>query len=289
MSLFVAVLSLLVGLVNAQDVPGTLLVYYSDQHQDNVVLVSSSTNTLDKTYNYYGDDLYVQSNSPGPNLSPLNLYFNAATNHHITTASLTGTAWAQANGYTLVAVQGYVYLSASAAGQGALPLEMWYNAQRGDHFLVGTAQNRANAQGAGYTLQYVDSFIAPSWVVWPNIPPTVPSSIPYPPSKDLTGFNYLMGGNAVPPGIGADTWYPSWASDGNMYSSWTDGSVDGHSSGSGGGAKATTGYATISGDDPFNLTLSGVATYVESTLPYQGRYPSLNYYRDGVWYYGTYS
>ena len=73
-----------------------------------------------------------------------------------------------------------------------------------------------------------------------------------------------------------------------MYSSWTDGKVDGIPSGSGGGARATTGYAIITGDDPFNLTLSSVATYVESTLPYQGRYPSLNYYRDGVWYYGTY-
>jgi len=69
-----------------------------------------------------------------------------------------------------------------------------------------------------------------------------------------------------------------------MYSSWTDGSVDGHRSGSGGGDKATTGMAIITGDDPFNLTLSGVSTYVESTLPYQGRYPSLNYFRDGVWY-----
>ena len=26
---------------------------------------------------------------------------------------------------------------------------------------------------------------------------------------------------------GADTWYPSWASDGNLYSPWTDGNVNG--------------------------------------------------------------
>lgn len=42
----------------------------------------------------------------------------------------------------------------------------------------------------------------------------------------------------------ADTWYPSWASDGNMYSPFTDG-VSGVWSGShsGGGAGAVTGQA----------------------------------------------
>ena len=198
-----------------------------------------------------------------------------------------GNSWAQAIGYKLISVLGYVYLTASDAGQGAQALELWYSASRGDHFLIGTQQNRDNAKGAGYVLEYIDSYVGQQWVVWPNTPPTTPTSIPYPPSKDLVGYNYLSNGNAVPPNIGADTWYPSWASNGKLYSSWTDGSVDGHSSGSGGGAKATTGYAIIDGDSPFNLTLSGVDTYVESTLPYQGRYPSLNYYRDGVWYYGT--
>jgi hypothetical protein len=231
----------------------------------------------------------VQADAPGPGLAPLNFYANAATGHHMTTASAAGNAWAAANGFSLVAVQGYVFLTAAAAGPGAQPLEMWFSAARGDHFLVGTAQNRANAQGAGYALQYVDSYVGEQWIAWPNAPPTVPSAIPYPPSVDLVGFYYLNGANAVPPGIKADTWYPSWAANGKLYSSWTDGTVDGHRSGSGGGDKATTGFAVISGDDPFNLSLSGVDTYVESTKPYQGRYPSLNYYRDGVWYYGTYA
>ena len=269
--------------------PPQLLVYYSDLHQDNVVCVAASASTLDKSYTYYGDDLFVQADAPGANLAPLNLLANAATGHHMTAASAAGNAWAAANGYALVAVQGYVYLTAAAAGPGAQPLEMWFSAARGDHFLVGTAQNRANAQGAGYTLQYVDSYVGQQWVAWPNDPPTDPSAIPYPPSADLVGFQYLNGANAVTPGISADTWYPSWAANGKLYSSWTDGTVDGHRSSSGGGDKATTGYAIVEGNDPFNLTLSGVATYVESTKPYEGRYPSLNYDRDGVWYYGTYA
>lgn len=65
-------------------------------------------------------------------------------------------------------------------------------------------------------------------------------------------------------------WYPSWAADGNLYTSWTDGSVDGHSSGSGGHG-ATTGFATVLGDDPFALTLANVSVYAEPADPYQGR------------------
>ena len=32
-------------------------------------------------------------------------------------------------------------------------------------------------------------------------------------------------------------------------------------------------YLQISGEDPFNLTVAGVAVYTEPTQPYQGRYP----------------
>jgi hypothetical protein len=264
--------------------PPTLQVYYSYAHENNaVVSTPAAIALLDATYHYAGDNQVPSATADG-GLAPLNFYLNPATNHTITTASATGIAFALANGYALVGAQGYVAL---AAAPGYLPLEMWYSAARSDHFLVGTAEHRADAQGAGYVLQYTDSYIVPTWVVWPNVPPTVPSAIPFPPSADLVGYSYLQGGNAVTPGIGADTWYPSWASSGLMYSSWTDGVVDGVHSGSGGGTHATTGLAVITGDDPFNLTLSGVATYGESTLPYQGRYPSLNYYRDGVWYYGT--
>jgi len=80
------------------------------------------------------------------------------------------------------------------------------------------------------------------WVVWPNSPP---AGLPLPLSTDLTGFSYLSGvgaggGMAVPARIGADTWYPSWAADGRLFSSFTDGTVAGVSSGSG-GSGATTG------------------------------------------------
>lgn len=264
--------------------PAPLLTYYSAKHLDNaVVSTPAAIASLDASYAFVTNDLYVQASAPSAGLAPLGLYFCAAAQHHITTASATGVAYAAAHNCSLVGVQGYVYLTAEAAGARAAPLEMWYSSARGDYFLVGTAQNRASAQGAHYELLYVDSYVGQQWVAWPNSPPTQPSVIPFPPSPDLVGYSYQLTGNAVTPGIGADTWYPSHAANNKMYSSWTDGVVDGVHSGSGGGSHARTGFAIVEGDDPFNLTLSGVATYPESALPYQGRYPSLCYHYNDVW------
>lgn len=87
----------------------------------------------------------------------------------------------------------------------------------------------------------------------------------------------------------ADTWYPSWASDDNMYSPYTDG-VSGiwAESRSNRGKNAVTGQAKISGDDPLNLEITSLGTFPGSAEPYVGRYPCGSLVHDGVWYYGTY-
>lgn len=87
----------------------------------------------------------------------------------------------------------------------------------------------------------------------------------------------------------ADTWYPSWASDGNLYSPWTDGSIAGEECSSGAGEKARTGQAKIEGDDPLNLEIVSLGTHEASSLPYNGRYPCGSLVYEGVWYYGTYT
>jgi hypothetical protein len=104
----------------------------------------------------------------------------------------------------------------------------------------------------------------------------------------------------------ADTWYPSWASDGNLYSPWTDGYIlKGHSTEyvlfDGAhpdypcnsldfmGRKAATAQAKIVGDDPMNLIVENIPSRVEaSPLPYGGRYPCGSLVYNGIWYYGTY-
>jgi len=267
-----------------------LQVYYSYTHQDNAVVATpASIASLDNTYTYVTTDLAAFSASePQPaGTVPLNFYANTATGHHMTTASDTGNAYARANGFALQRVEAWV-TPVGQQGAGDMPLDMWFGAARGDHFLVGTTVNQDNAKAAGYVFQYHDCFVPrppTNWTVWPNLPP---AGLPFPRSADLLSYEYAYGNNAVTPGIGADTWYPSWAADGNLYSSWTDGTVDGVKSGSG-GQGATTGFAVVHGDDPFNLSLSGVAVFAEPAGPYEGRYPSLNFYHGGVWYYGTYS
>jgi hypothetical protein len=120
-----------------------------------------------------------------------------------------------------------------------------------------------------------------SGCVWPSEPPP---GIPFAPSTKLTGIVFT--GRCVHYGH-ADTWFPTWASNGNLYSSWTDGTVNGISSSSL-GSKATTGYATVLGDDPLHLTITNVGTNAASPLPYGGRYPAGGLVYNGVWYYGTY-
>jgi len=114
----------------------------------------------------------------------------------------------------------------------------------------------------------------------------LPEDCPFEPSRDITGIAFT--GNYVAY-TDADTWYPSWASDGNMYSCWTDGEIGEESCDShAGGVGAHTGNAKIVGEDPLNLTIISFGTEPASALPYEGRYPSANLVYNGVWYYGTY-
>ncbi len=88
-----------------------------------------------------------------------------------------------------------------------------------------------------------------------------------------------------------DTIYPAWASDGHLYTPWTDGETDGVKCGSGDKLKraATTGHAVLTGDDPLQLIIKNTAPPKEAwAKPYAGRYPCGSLVYDGIWYYGTY-
>ncbi len=122
-----------------------------------------------------------------------------------------------------------------------------------------------------------------SYRIWPSEPP---KGCPFQKSKDITGVAFT---GKYAHYAHADTWYPTWAANGNLYSPWTDGSVNGiHSSSSGRHHPATTGYATIVGDNPLELKIVNPGIYSASPAPYGGRYPCGSLVYDGVWYYGTY-
>ena len=127
------------------------------------------------------------------------------------------------------------------------------------------------------------------------------SACPFEPSHALRGLaltgryrNYTN----------ADTWYPSWASDGHLYSPWTDGYLlgseerrpfdDRHpgvacNSVDWLGRQAATAQAKSVGVDPLALEIINLAPSVPGDpAPYEGRYPCGSLLIDGLWYYGTY-
>ena len=145
-------------------------------------------------------------------------------------------------------------------------------------FVIATAV--ATTSWAGQVTQ--QTINAPeAFAQWPSV---VPAGCSFPPSDLATGIEFT-GRHAEY--TAADTWYPSWASDGKMYSPWTDGTVKGLRSNSA-GKDATTGYATIEGDDPLNLIVTNQAVYPSDPAPFQSRYPCGSLVFNGVWYYGTY-
>ena len=114
----------------------------------------------------------------------------------------------------------------------------------------------------------------------------VPQGCPFEQSKTLTGIFFTGRHSDYRCG---DTFYPSWASDGNLYSPWTDGKTDGVGCGSGGGENARTGHAVMIGDDPVELVIKNTSPPKKAgAKPYRGRYPCGSLVYNGIWYYGTY-
>jgi len=120
-------------------------------------------------------------------------------------------------------------------------------------------------------------------LTWKSEPP---AGCPFPASQDVTGITFT---GRVRTYTKADTWYPSWASDGHLYSPWTDGSIDGENCNSWSGAKARTGQARIEGADPLNLKVVSLGSHPGPATPYGGRYPCGTLVHNGIWYYGTYA
>ena len=130
--------------------------------------------------------------------------------------------------------------------------------------------------------------------VWKSEPP---ADCPFELSKEIRGVKFLGVKSGFHVG---DTWYPSWADDGRLYSPFTDGSCprldggedislsDGSGSSGYGPGRSSTGQAVIEGDDPLNLKIFSLGLSFATTTPYHGRYPCGSLVYNHVWYYGTY-
>jgi len=121
--------------------------------------------------------------------------------------------------------------------------------------------------------------------VWKS---AVPNDCPFERSQTLTGIFFTGRHSDYHCG---DTFYPCWASDGNLYSPWTDGMTDGVKCSSGGNLARGfhTGHAVMVGDDPLKLVIKNTAPPKRAlAAPYRGRYPCGSLVHNGIWYYGTY-
>ena len=121
--------------------------------------------------------------------------------------------------------------------------------------------------------------------VWKS---AVPDDCPFEQSPTLTGIFFTGRHSDYRCG---DTFYPSWASNGNMYSPWTDGTTDGLRCSSGGSLKGgfRTGHAVMIGHDPLELIIKNTSPPKRAlAAPYRGRYPCGSLVHNGIWYYGTY-
>ena len=125
----------------------------------------------------------------------------------------------------------------------------------------------------------------------------LPEDCPFQPSRDLVGilFTGFVSDYRLPDTRIADTFYPSWASDGNLYSPYTDGRVPRRDGEYDRGLSfptettaATTGQAIMIGDDPLNLEIYSLGLSEGDPSPYAGRYPCGSLVHNGIWYYGTY-
>lgn len=151
------------------------------------------------------------------------------------------------------------------------------------------------------------------WVTWAVEPPTARCAAgspgdqkcnPYEMSADLAGlqFNgcaeshggyYDVGESTWDPTFpkvdlnggapGADTWYPYWSSDGRWYSSFTDGTVGGIHSQSGGSNPSMHGQVVLephggqalgSPGNPGDMRMVQAASFAVNTTPFGGNYPT---------------
>ena len=143
----------------------------------------------------------------------------------------------------------------------------------GGHYPAAASPGRAAGKwqgrgcfAAGGRRSTLASAAAGSGTIWPSEPPT---NCPFKPTKSVTAFVFT-GRHAEY--THADTWYPSWAADGKMYSPWTDGNVNGLRSNSGGQGS----HDRLRHDHRRRSAASCTCdqgVYKSDPAPYAGRYP----------------
>ncbi len=128
---------------------------------------------------------------------------------------------------------------------------------------------------------FADPAISPlyDYYEWGN---EIPEDCPFERSDDISGVVFT---GRYANYTGADTWYLQSAPDGNMYSPWTDGNIEGFSVNSNIRSQSV-GQAKIMGTDPVNLKFVNLGRMWSGGANY---YPCVSLIVDGIFYIGTYN
>ncbi|MDE5417404.1 hypothetical protein L3049_05230 [Labilibaculum sp. DW002] len=114
---------------------------------------------------------------------------------------------------------------------------------------------------------------------WEN---EIPDDCPYERSEDIIKVRFT---GRFANYTAADTWYLQSANDGNLYSPWTDGEMEGFSTNSNIRSNAV-GQAKVMGKDPINLKFENLGRMWAGGTNY---YPCVSLIVDDVFYIGTYN
>lgn len=114
---------------------------------------------------------------------------------------------------------------------------------------------------------------------WDN---RIPKDCPFERSRDITKVVFT---GRYANYTAADTWYLQSGNDGNLYSCWTDGEIDGFATNSNIRSNAV-GQARITGNNPLNLKFENLGRMWAGGTNY---YPCVSLITDNTFYIGTYN
>ena len=165
-------------------------------------------------------DLKVASNTThSTDTIPLYTYYSSEYEDFANVAMPDSIKEVVDNGYRFIRIEGYIYYdSTTTDGSAVTPLKLYWSAARHDFFLTGCSADEQSAINAGYEYVSIEGYSPIVYTVWKSEPPAADCPFLQSPTLSEVSFSHRYGayGNA-------DTWYPSWGSDNNLYTSWTDG------------------------------------------------------------------
>ena len=304
-----------------------LSVWWSATNEDNYV-VGSAEGLADAEARHYSKDSNgngVTMPQSGSSLA-LSTWWSAANKDMMLTGSAQGVAWATKNQYTKLRVEGFA-ASSSGGPTFAEGSQMW-NARRMDSVLAFTEWQKAFLGANGYRELWREGWLDSSgfppsppppgpgpppprpgppppphpqcvasnvygWTEWPVAAPWEASPFPQSSLFSKLSFDGLFAVYGNGKGA-ADTFYPIWSRDGTkIYTTFTDGTVDGKGCGNPGGAVIAHvkpgSESLFGGFCNLTTTNTGCLPGGGSGAPfYSGRYPAANLFFNGTWMIGTY-